>query len=446
MSMDEMRRKVQADLEEARKAFKQRRAALDKALEDIKVSGEDITSDNDKFAEFKENFGTPAQEAANRVRDAEVRWNEVLDMAGAMGIAVPSADIDTASAPKVERQVRTIRELISKRLADSPEYKAAAERIGKVGFSGARMDPIELLTRDELVDFMERKALVTGASATSAGAAVLNDFLPGSVDRAPFAPNRLLDVIPVGRTDSDTVDYLVEDAFTNAAAETAEATIVTDGALPESAATFTRVQDPVELVGHFIPVTTRGLEDYGQLESLLERRLIGGVLNRIENQVYDGNGTAPNLSGITDRAGILSQALGADSRSDAILKAMTGIRIGATVNDTMGMLTVAVHPSDWQDIRLEKDANGNYIYGPPTGPVGFSMWGYPVVQAISMTAGTGLVGAFDECELFVRRGLSVESSNTHSDWFIREIVALKATTRLTFVVYKPAAFSNVTGI
>lgn len=437
------------------------RAALDKRIEEAKAEGVDFVKDEAKYQELKEKLGDPLQAKSNELQGLRERLAEFAQIQIAMGEAPDPRSNGPGAETKdqpTDRKAQSVGDVGVKRLVDSPQWRGVKDHIAERASSGyLSLQPVEIFTAEETKALLgdraswEAKAagdnVVTGASATSAGAGVINDFLARYVDLVPFAPNRLLDLIPKSTTDSDTIDYLTETAFTNAAAETAEATSGSDGALAEAAQTWARVQDSIQLVGHYIPATTRGLEDFGQLRSLVQRKLIGGLMNRLNLQCYSGNGTSPNISGFTDRSGYQTQALGTDSRSDAVLKAVLAIRTTASVNDNLDPAAMAVvfDPADWVDLRLEKDANGNYTYGPPSGPVGFSIWGMPVVQDMILTAGTGLVGSFDQCELFIRRGVTISSTDSHDDWFISEIIAIKATLRAALAVYKPAAFCGLTG-
>jgi HK97 family phage major capsid protein len=109
---------------------------------------------------------------------------------------------------------------------------------------------------------------------------------------------------------------------------------------------------------------------------------------------------------------------------------------------------VVMHPTDAESLRLEKDANGNYIYGPPSqGSNIFSIWGRTIVPTTLITQGTALVGAFARgATLWFREGIAVAATDSHSDWFLRNIVAIKADARCAFGVRRPAAFVKATGL
>jgi len=129
------------------------------------------------------------------------------------------------------------------------------------------------------------------------------------------------DLMLEGTTNSNTIDYYQETTSTNAAAETAE-----DTTYPESAEAWTLVTENVRDIGHFIPATRDSIDDVDWLEGTVRARLAFGVRRREEVQLLVGDGTAPNISGILDRVGIQTMALGADARPDAVYKAMQLVR------------------------------------------------------------------------------------------------------------------------
>jgi hypothetical protein len=42
--------------------------------------------------------------------------------------------------------------------------------------------------------------------------------------------------------------------------------------------------------------------------------------------------------------------------------------------------------------------------------------------------------------LYRRGGVSLEATNSHSDWFVRDITAIRAEQREALAVYRPASF------
>ena len=254
-----------------------------------------------------------------------------------------------------------------------------------------------------------------------------------------FRPIQVIDVIPGNTTNQAAIVYMEETTFTNNAAETAEA-----GTYPESALALTEKTSPVRKIATWIPVTDEQLEDVDQVRGYLNNRLPFMLRQRLDSQIINGNGTAPNLKGFLNVSGIQTQAKGADPTPDAIYKAMVKVRIAGRANPS----AVMVHPTDWQNVRLLRTADGVYIWANPTDAGPARIWGLPIVETDAFSsAGTALVGDFANfTELTTRRGVDVQISNSHSTFFVDGKQAVRADIRVALTVWRPAALCQVTGL
>jgi HK97 family phage major capsid protein len=121
---------------------------------------------------------------------------------------------------------------------------------------------------------------------------------------------------------------------------------------------------------------------------------------------------------------------------------------------------VVMHPTDWESIRLLTDTAGQYLYGGPgQGPYGNgavaqasgqitgaadSLWGKPVyVTAAIGGAGTALLGNSQAAQVWSKGGPSVEITNAHQDYFVKDLVAIRCERRLGLTVYRPSALCEV---
>jgi HK97 family phage major capsid protein len=296
------------------------------------------------------------------------------------------------------------------------------------------------MPRDEVKAVLSpMAALLVGDTDTSAGAFVQND-VKGYVPQ-PRRMLKILDLITLGDTDSDTVEYVRQDTFANAAAETAEADDVDTGAKPEATLAFTKVTEATKTIAHWIPATRRALRDAGQLRTIIDSQLRYGLDLRVENQVVAGDGAGENIRGILNTTGILTQAKGTDSEVDAIHKGITQIRLGYIEPNGVGL-----HPNDWQSIRLSKNTDGDYYYGPPALAGTEMVWGLPVAVTAAVTENTGVVGDFRQAVLWMREAAQVLASDSHADFFVKNLVAILAELAAAFGVLMPKAFCKVTGI
>jgi HK97 family phage major capsid protein len=293
----------------------------------------------------------------------------------------------------------------------------------------------------EIASREEFKTLITGLSRTSGGAFIVPDRQPGVVSLL-LRPLVVRQLVTVGDTDVDLVEWVKENSFTNAAAETAEATATaTGGTKPESGIDYAVVQSQVKNIAHWIPATKRALADIGQLRTLIDSRLQDGVNLRLDSQMINGDATGENLRGILNTSGILTQARGANPGLEAVLMAITQLRL-AFVEPT----AVLMHPTDAMNLRLAKNAQGAYYFGNPNIGDSFQIWGLPIVQTPAVPVGTSIVGKWDEAMLWVREGVNISASDSHNDFFIRNMVAVLAEGRFAFAIPRPFAFCTVTGL
>jgi HK97 family phage major capsid protein len=263
------------------------------------------------------------------------------------------------------------------------------------------------------------------------------DFRSGKYVDYPTRALRVVDLINTTTTNAASISYMELTTFTNAAVE------VTEGsAKPEATLAWTERNDPVRKIAVWIPATDEQLADVPRIRGIIENLLGLMVRLRLDSQILVGDGTAPNLSGILDRPTIQSQAKGADPTPDAVYKAMTLIRTVEFAEPN----GVVFHPNDWQAIRLLRTADGIYIWGNPADAGPERIWGLPIVQTTAMTENTALVGDFNMAELAIRQGVTVEVSNSHDDYFVKNLLAIRCEMRAALAVYRPPAFCKVTGI
>lgn len=250
-------------------------------------------------------------------------------------------------------------------------------------------------------------------------------------------PVQILDLVPSDATDLFEIPFMEETTRTQAAAELAEG-----GTYLEDAFVFTRRTSAVRKLGSQIPATDEQLADVGVMRSLLDNRLRFGLQARLDQQIMVGDGISPNLQGVFTASGIQTQPKGADSAANAIFKAMTLVRItGRAIPDLITM-----HGTDWQNIRLSQNAQGDYQFGPPTMVGADTMWGLPVAQTEALTVSNAVVGAFSTySQLYYKKGIEVQVGFVGTQ-FIEGKVTLRADVRAAFVIYRGAAFAKVTGL
>jgi len=280
---------------------------------------------------------------------------------------------------------------------------------------------------------MEVKNTVTNAIANT-----FSERRPGLVEGAfrVFTIEDLLVNIP---TTSNAIDWIRENVFTNAAAETAEGVQI-----PQSSITFTTGTMPVQNVAHFVKITRQLAADNASLAAYINRRMVYGVNLRVENQLVAGNGTSPNLSGLTNAGNFTAHGYTAASLTAAGLTNTGFDLIGKMIGDC----AVADYPADviilntadWWSLRLKKDGQGRYMLGDPASAVAPTLFGRPVVASNAMVAGKVWVGSLSQAAtLHTREGIALDLSDSDENNFQLGLVSVRAMRRLALTVEKPAA-------
>ena len=334
-----------------------------------------------------------------------------------------------------------------RRFTESEQYRDAL-RHGTAG----RMAPVRydgLLARGTVDDEVERRAVVH--SGTAPASMLLPQVLP-TIYRGAEAPLVLRDVLLNLRTTSDSITVMQESGFTNNAAETAEATTVSTGLKPESALTFTEVSFPVRTIAHWVPITRQMLDDIPMMESYVNGRLLTGLERREDNQFINGDGTGANLTGLLATSGIqdlnaaywtanpVANAGTSVENVNRVLRAKTKV---ATTGGASASF-VLMNPSDYEAIQTTADANRQYLFAGPSSAGGVpTLWGLPVVQSQNIAAKTALVGDGTMAAVADRMVGSIYTTDSHSDFFTRNLFVILAEERVALPVFRAAAFAKV---
>jgi HK97 family phage major capsid protein len=303
--------------------------------------------------------------------------------------------------------------------------------------------------------FREERALIYGGalSADMVRPQLLSGIMRGN---EPLGGRAVRDVLLQGNTTSDSITFVSENVFTNAAAPTLEAVSVSTGAKPESSLTFTQATAPVEIIAHWLPITRNALDDVPQMQGYVTGRLFDGLARTENDQLLNGNGTAPNISGILDQSGIqnLDQTYftgaavqnagaGGPENYNRILRSKTLI---ATTGDSSASFVI-VNPTDWEVLLTLADTTDQYFgMGPFESATNPRIWGLDVVITEAKAAGSYVVGDGTAAQVWDRMAAQLLIFDQHADFAVRNMFVLMAEERVGLAVYRPAAFALVDAI
>lgn len=374
---------------------------------------------------------TPAQ-----AEDVKHRNDELTDLGKELDEAKKLDDIYQANAKAIREANRPATNLPINQGKGAQEPRREVKTLGQMfvesdAFKGAKSKKhIDFMAPE--FDYLQAKTLME----TAAGFAPQSVRIGRVVEYAHRRP-MVADLIPQTPFDQAAVVYMEETTFTNNAAARLEG-----GSAGESALAYTERSKTIREVATFLPVTEIQLEDVGQVQSLIDNRLMMMLDLAEETQLLSGSDVAPELGGLLTLV-TQAQAKGADPTPDAVYKGMTKVRATGFAEPS----AIVFHPNDWQDIRLLRTTEGIYIWGSPSEAGPERIWGLPAVITTAMTENTALLGDFQMySEIFRRRGANIKVSDSHSDYFIKGKLAIRADKRLALAIYRLTAFCEITGI
>ncbi|WP_280393215.1 phage major capsid protein [Nocardia wallacei] len=406
-----------------------------------KAQGESREMTADEQGTYTEAMGK-GRELLEQIKVAK-RDLEILDEAKGLAaeIGEPAVeDVDAQGRPPVRERVKSL----GLQVVDSQEFKNAI-----APYKGGHVPERSRFQTDPI----SVKGLFVGGSDTSAGAFVVNEQ-SGILEPLGRKELRIRDLVSVRRTGSDAVEYVVQTSHTNSAATVPEATssasptsdpetgavvLPTGGGYkPEGAWAYERKVAVVKTIAEWVPATKRALADVAALEGLINDELRKDVAEAEEGQILNGNGSGENFTGINSTSGVQTQSFSTDI--------ITSIRKGITKARTVGRVNptgIVVNPADAEAIDLLKDGENRYYFGGPYAIAQRTMWGLPVVESETQASGTALLGDFSKAVIWDREQTTVTMTDSHADFFIRNMVAILAEERLAFAVTRPTAFVKV---
>ena len=247
------------------------------------------------------------------------------------------------------------------------------------------------------------------------------------------------DLIPVQQTGLASVPYIQEvNAFTN---ETGATTVAEGSAKPEVTAEFTQADAPLRKIAAWIQVTMEALEDAPTLAGYINNRLGYMLLLEEEQQVLSGDGTAPNVDGITHISGTQSTGATNNDAWQDFADAIGKIELKDGYADG-----IAMNAGDYWAVMSERrssffDGASHPPAGAPFSVPGSGVWDLPVVRTRTLSSLTAIVGNWKlGATLFEKDGVTIRSTDSHASLFTSNTSVILAEERIGLAVHRPDWF------
>lgn len=297
-----------------------------------------------------------------------------------------------------------------------------------------------------VADSPELQTLVKAGRGTARIKVNASTITSGSTSGGPLAPvDQRLDPIQMPRRRLGIRDLLSQGQTTQSSIRYVQQTaddivggVQTEGSPKrEGALAFELKTANVATIAVWLPAHKQILDDAPALMATIDTRLRYGVAYAEQDQILNGDGLGENLRGLIPSATPFNAPFitEAAQRMDTILKAQA--QLEAADLEATG---VVLNPLDWAKIRSTKDSQERYIAGGPLSNMSRQLWDLPVVTSNSLDEGEFLVGDFKQAALVLdRQEIVVEISTEHSDFFTRNMVAIRAEKRVALIIQQPLA-------
>jgi len=284
---------------------------------------------------------------------------------------------------------------------------------------------------------LETKSTITSGIGSVGGA--LGGLIPpdrGGVVPIARRPLTIRGLCSTGRTTSNVVTLMRQTTRTNAAAVAPEGTLK-----GESGMAWTEVAFKVATIATWIPVTRQVLDDAAGLQALVDGELRSNLGEVEELQMLFGNGSGDNLMGVVPQAQpfVAPFVVANPTPFDRLLQALAQASIA-----NYRPSAIVLNTADAFQLQSIKDTAGRYIGGGPYEGLVNLLWSIPWVGTNAMPQNEFVLGDFaNAAQIWDRMDAEVLITDSHADFFVRNLYVIRAEQRLAFAIRDPRAF--VTG-
>lgn len=396
---------------------------LEKEVEEL------VKEVSQKIDSHRDSIAKQAEEALKEIRSVATLSNSTKETVDK--IVVENVEKSKQLAV-VEEQLREVEQMAVRRGgSDAEALKTVGEQVA--AFEGLKGFVANLSSNRRLSIPVKNTTTSTGLVPTSAPPAVQPQVLPGIL---PFLQRRLFvrDLITPGRTTSPAIFWVKQTGFTIAARAVSEGT-----AKPYSDITFTTVITAVSTLAHMFKASKQILDDFAQLQSLVDSEMRYGLKFAEENEILFGDGSGVHLHGLVPQATAYHHEF-----TVPLMTPIDDVRL-AILQSQLARLPatgLVLHYTDWARIELAKDTLGRYLIGNPNGTIPPSLWGLPIVPTeVTAMVGKFLTGPFQGgAQIFDREDSNVVLSTENADDFEKNLISIRAEERLALATYRPEGF------
>ncbi len=211
------------------------------------------------------------------------------------------------------------------------------------------------------------------------------------------------------------------------------ATAVTQGSSkPQVDFDWIEKSQKVEKIAAYIKITKEMLADLPGVRNEIDTELQELVMLKADDDLWDANGTTPNIKGITQFATSYSAPVGLidiDNNYDVLRAGVAQVVLQKFMPNY-----IVMHPTDVAALDMIKDGGtGAYVLPPFKAANGQAIAGVPIVENLGVDQGSFLVGDFTKWRVRIREGFNIDMGYDGND-FTKNLITILGEIRLVSYV------------
>lgn len=265
----------------------------------------------------------------------------------------------------------------------------------------------------------------------------------------------LFSSVNVGPNSGGTIRYTDQDVLTRGADNVANCSL-----FPTSDITWKTTTDTIKKIADSIPVCKDAMEDFGFIESEVNTFILENLRLKLDQQLLLGTGTGLELNSVDSYAQTWSVAptspiegmaasIPFPTTYDVLASAICQIVNSGQANRSYyNPNAIAMNPTDVCQMKLEKDADGNYLLPLYFSADGMSIDGVPVYATPLVPQNTAYVFDSSKGTIYTEREIMIEMADEHGTDFLEDFIRIKGSMRKQLIVrtVNQNAFLKITDI
>jgi HK97 family phage major capsid protein len=277
---------------------------------------------------------------------------------------------------------------------------------------------------------MDTKAITMTEAASMTGS-IPREYA-NQVYAIPSRKVHLRSLLPVGTMSQGIFTFPYESADTGTVGNQ------TEGSTKAQVDMAITMQDaPAQYIAGFLKISRQMLDDVPGMTSFLQARLLERYLLQEDAQLLNGNGTSPNLKGLTVAASAATGAATVDV--EQLVQAIAQVE-----SSNYSATGILINPIDWAAIVNTK--NSGSAYSLPASTVvttdgALSIAGIPVYRSTAIDTDKFLVGDWSQgAQIMQHSGINVQFSEFDGTNFQQNLITVRVEARIAFPIYYGGAF------